>query len=270
MKMSTIQIINSLKMNGFTEYESKIYISLLGAHPSNGNMIALSSGVPGPKVYESLRRMQEKGYVYAVSGGDKSNSKSYSPMPYKDLLKNFETGFLENYNLLEKEFEAISTSGDPEWMELFHMEGYETSIQAIKEEINRAESQILLSGWSKDVALLFDELVNAHERGVKIVSIIFDTCSKEIPWVNIKHFSFKSAIQRHEGELNIVVDTRKVIILESLSELDYAVVSTHRSMVNATVNYIRHDIYLNKVILDFKDILIEKYGENVEGLIDWF
>jgi HTH-type transcriptional regulator, sugar sensing transcriptional regulator len=268
MKMIKEQIINSLKQNGFTEYESKIYISLLESHPANGNMIALSSGVPGPKVYEALRRMQEKGYVYFISGGDKSNTKRYSPVPYQKLLKIFEEDLLENYNLLEKEFKTIATSGDQEWMELFHIDGYAPSIQAIKEEINRTEDQILMSGWSKDISIIYEHLVNAHKRGVKIVSIIFDEFPQDLPWVNVRHFALESSNQRHAGELNIVLDERKVIILEALNE--YAVVSSHQSLVNVTVNYIRHDIYVNKMLLDFKSVLKEKYGENIEGLIDWF
>ncbi len=270
MKINKLQIINSLKMNGFTEYESKIYISLVESHPSNGNMIALSSGVPSPKVYESLRRMQDKGFVYSVSGGDKLNSKRYSPIPYQDLLKIFEKGFQENYKLLEEEFEAIATSGNQDWTELFHITGYEPSIQAIKDEIDVVENQILVSGWSKDFTIIYDHLLKAHERGVKIVSIVFDENLLKIPWVNIKHFAFESSNQRHAGEFNIVFDTKKVIVLESLEENDYAVVSSHQSLVKSSVNYIRHDIYLNVVIYDFKDLLVEKYGENIQGLIDWF
>lgn len=268
--MNREHIINSLKQNGFTEYESKIYISLLESHPANGNMIALSSGVPGPKVYENLRRMQEKGYVYFVSGGDKSNTTRYSPVPYQKLLKIFEEDFFENYNLLEKEFKTIEASGDQEWMELFHIDGYEPSIQAIKEEINRAENQILFSGWSKDITVIYEHLVNAHKRGVKIVSIIFDDYTQKLPWVNIKHIALESSKQRHAGELNIVFDERKVIIVEALTDSEYSVVSSHQSLINVTVNYIRHDIYVNQILYDFKSTLKEKYGENIEGLIDWF
>lgn len=267
--MSKLKIIESLKMNGFTEYESKVYISLLESHPLNGNMIALSSGVPGPKVYETLRRMEDKGFVYSVSGVNKANSKRYSPIPYKDLLKMFEEEFQDNYKLLEKEFEVIGRSGNLEWTELFHINGYEPSLQAIKEEIDSAENQILLSGWSKDVNHIYENLKNANESGVEVVTIIFDEYPKEIPWKNVKHIAFKTSNKKHEGELNIVVDSKKAIILESLPDSDYAVVSSHQSLVKSTMNYIRHDIYLNKVIDDFTELLKEKYGENIEGLIDW-
>ncbi|WP_339251706.1 helix-turn-helix domain-containing protein [Sporosarcina sp. FSL W8-0480] len=266
--MGREQVINSLKKNGFTEYESKIYISLLETHPANGNMIALSSGVPGPKVYEALRRMQEKGYVYSVFGGDKSQSRRYSPIPYQDLLKMFEEVFVENYHLLEREFKTLATSVDLEWKELFHIDGYGPSIQAIKDEIEFAEKQILISAWSKEINVIYDYLLRAHERGVKIVSTIFDEYPIPTPWVNVRHFTFESSKKRHDGELNIVFDNSRVIILEALSE--YAVVSSHQSLVNITVNYIRHDIYINKVIDDFKASLKEKYGENLEGLVDWF
>lgn len=268
-EMNKLKIVNSLKIHGFTEYEAKVYIALLEGHPANGNMIALSSGVPSPKVYETLRRMQDKGYVHPVSGGDKSNSKRYSPIPYQDLLKAFEEEFQNNFSLLEKELEIVATSGNHEWMELFHIDGYGPSIQAIKEEIDAAQEQILLSGWSKDVLQIYENLISANESGVDVATIIFDEFPKSIPWKNTKHTEFDSSNKKHEGELNIVIDSKRTIILESLADSEYAVVSSHQSLVKSTINYIRHDIYLNQVIEDFTDVLKEKYGENLEKLLDW-
>jgi sugar-specific transcriptional regulator TrmB len=269
IKLNKVKIINSLKINGFTEYEAKVYIALLEGHPANGNMVALSSGVPGPKVYETLRRMQEKGYVYVVSPGDKSNRNRYSPIPHQDLLSSLEGDFQVNFKILKKEFEEIANFGDLEWMDLFHIDGYEPSIQAIKEKIRSAKEQILLSGWSKNVLNIYENLINAHESGVDVITIIFDEFPMEIPWNNTKHFSFGYSDSKHAGELNLVIDSNKTIILESLPDSKYAVVSSHQSLVKSTMNYIRHDIYLNQVIGDFGDLLKGKYGGNLEELIDW-
>ncbi|KHF39369.1 TrmB family transcriptional regulator [Halalkalibacter okhensis] len=270
--MKKDKIINSLKMNGFTEYEAKIYISLLKSFPANGNMIANDSGVPGPKVYETLRKMEDKGYVFLVSDGDKKSSKRYSPLPYKDLLAFFEKGFNENKDILETSLEEIANSGDQEWTEIFRMEGYETSIEAIASAIDNSSSKIYLSCWSKEFTLLYPTLLAAHERGVKIVTMIFDEPKEEIYWPTFTHHKRLREILhiRHSNELNIVLDERKVIVFEIFDDLPSAVVSSHKAMIETTKKYIRHDIYVNRVIHDLGDQLVTIYGEKFERLIDDF
>lgn len=265
--MKIEKIINVLKNYGFTEYESKIYTALLRNHPANGNMIALSSGVPGPKVYENLKKMQEKGYVYLFSGGEKSNTKSYIPLPYQDLLKTFEESFHENISLLTQELKKISESKTQDWMELFHVQGYEPSIKMIANEVDSSSKEIYLSGWSQDINNIYKSLLSAHKEGVKIVSVIFGTNSLEIPWTNVTHYNIELFNLRHKNEMNLVIDNKKAIIFNSSTDDGYAVVSDHQAMINTTTNYIRHDMYVNTIIHDFEKQLLEKYGEEFHKLM---
>ncbi|WP_201716387.1 TrmB family transcriptional regulator [Rossellomorea arthrocnemi] len=270
--MNIEKVINSLKSNGFTEYEAKIYLSLLKESPSNGNMIANSSGVPGPKVYESLRKMQEKGYIFLVASGEKKSSKRYTPLPYKDLLQSLEKDFSENLSLLDTTLEDISKKSRHDWTELFHIEGYTTSMDVVKSEIGNASSEVLISCWSEELGQLFPHLSLAHERGVKIVSLIFDKTQKKIPWRNFHHNDHleEALTQRHSGELNIVIDQSKVIVFDANDKQPNAVVSSHKAMVATTRKYIRHDIYVNRIMNDMKEPLVELYGQKFEGLIDDF
>ncbi|MEB1807040.1 MAG: hypothetical protein LPK26_07030 [Bacillaceae bacterium] len=268
--MKNQNIINSLKNNGFTEYEAKVYLSLLKSYPANGNRIAKSSGVPGPKVYETLRKMQEKGYVFLVKNGDKSSNKRYYPLPYEDLLSSFEKEFTENLNLLHTSFEMISSSSDQEWSELFHMEGYETSIEVIKNEIDHSSQEIIMSCWAKEFDALFSHLAAAQKRGVKVVTMLFDQTTTPIPWSNFFHYPSTKVDDRHFGELSIVIDDKKVVVFEAKSANSSGVVSSHQSMVKTTRNYIRHDIYVNRIMNDFDQDLKKLYGEQLERLIDDF
>jgi HTH-type transcriptional regulator, sugar sensing transcriptional regulator len=270
--MNIEKVINSLKSNGFTEYEAKIYISLLKESPANGNMIANSSGVPGPKVYESLRKMQEKGYIFLVASGEKNSSKRYTPLPYKDLLQSLEKDFSENISLLSTTLEDISQKNIHDWTELFHIEGYKTSIEVMRNEIENASSEILVSCWSEELNQLYPYLSLAHKRGVKIVSMIFDKTQMDIPWRNFYHNDHleDALTQRHSGELNIVIDQKKVIVFDANHEQPNAVVSSHKAMVATTRKYIRHDIYVNRIMNDIKEPLVDLYGEKFERLIDDF
>ena len=48
---------------GFSQYEAQAYVGLLGREPLTGYALANVTGIPQPKVYETLRRLTAKGVV---------------------------------------------------------------------------------------------------------------------------------------------------------------------------------------------------------------
>ncbi|MEH7225465.1 helix-turn-helix domain-containing protein [Bacillus sp. JJ1566] len=270
--MKINEIVNSLKEFGFTEYESKVYIALLRSHPSNGNIIATLSGVPAPKVYETLRKMQDREIVSSVSGGDKGNKIGYIPVSYQELLDQKRKAFSENANFLEKALEEISTISDTNWTELFTIHGYSASIDAIQSAIENSNTQILLNGWTEELKVLMETLQAAYNRGVEIVTLTFDEAELKVPWKKFTHFQIDNALRRHVGELCIVIDNEKSIIFKTLSEGEgaHAVISSHPSTVMTTSNYIRHDILVNRLTYEFKEELKNRYGEDFDKHINEF
>lgn len=267
--MNDETIISALKSLDFTEYEAKIYITLLKQHPQNGNTIAQLSGVPSSKVYETLRKMQEKGYVFLVISSENSNKKRYSPLSYKKLLEISEEKFTENLDFINKSLEKSVGNWDGDWTELFSIEGYDPSIEGLKSEIENATSEIVMSCWDKEFNILFPFLLEAHERSVKVTTISFDDNeSKSIPWNHFIHAQTSKSSERHIGELSLVTDHKKAIIFESASEFPNSVISSHFSMIKMLNNYIRHDIYLSRIYADLKEEIQKIYGENLQGIYD--
>lgn len=270
IKLKLENVYSTLKKYDFTEYEAKIYVALLQNNPLNGNEIAMKSGVPSPKVYENLNRMCEKNTVFQVFDGSTSAKKLYSPLPYKELLHNLEMEFENDTALMANQFRKLSNKMNLEWSELYHVDGYTSSIDALNQMIQAAENTVFLSCWNSELQLLWNELLEAHKRGIHIVSILFDESQKECPWLQFKHHKGKYSNRRHIGELSCVLDEKRVLILHSTDEGAHAVISSHMAMTRTTLNYIRHDIYLNQIVEDFHDNLSEKYGKNLESLLDTF
>ncbi|WP_042351243.1 TrmB family transcriptional regulator [Bacillus massiliigorillae] len=268
--MDTHDVVIVLKDYGFSEYEAKVYVSLLQEFPLNGNAIAVKSGVPGPKVYETLRRMQEKGVVYVVKSDDSSNAKRYAPLPYQTLLEKMEQSFSQNMSLLSLHFQNMQSNSNNDWTELFHVEGYEISIEVIKSEIKEASNEIIISCWGQELELLHKELKIAYEKGVNVVTITFSPYDHPVPWRNFNHYEIQTVDKSHKGELSCVIDQKKAIIFESVNQQPHAIVSSHHVMVKITRNYIRHDIYVNRLVHDFIVPIKEKYGEDLEWLINDF
>jgi len=262
-------MIDGLKELGFTEYEARIYLALLRSHPSNGNTIATVSGVPTPKVYETVRKMQEREVVFAVAGGDKGTQIRYSPLPYDELLARSKKAFLGNVNFLQEALTDIAEMSDTNWTELFVIHGYAAGMEAIRSALADAKSEIFMSLWSQELDALQEVLMEAHQRGVLIVTLIFDK-TVQVPWRNFTHHHSELIGLRHAGELNLVLDKEKTIIFQAMDERPHAVVSRHPVTIKTTLNYIRHDIYVNRIVEEFGEVMEQRYGAGLDGLINDF
>jgi len=64
--------------------EAKVYLALVLKNPMSGYEIAKNSDITRAMVYDILKRLMQKGAVIEIE----SNTKLYSPVPYKELLKN--------------------------------------------------------------------------------------------------------------------------------------------------------------------------------------
>ena len=83
-----------LKELGFTQYEAKVYLSLLSLSSAKASEITKHSNVPSNKVYESLIRLAERGFI---------SSLDLSPRVYKI------TGVEKLREVLEKKEKKITT-----------------------------------------------------------------------------------------------------------------------------------------------------------------
>lgn len=238
--------------------------------PSNGNEIAKQSGVPTPKVYETLRNMKKKGLVYVVSDNEQGKSIKYQAFPFKKILKIKETNFMNDINFLKETLPKISSSNHPKWTDLFVIEGYPAFIEVIQSSIVKAQSEIIMSCWMKEFNILKNLLVEAYNRKVNITTLIFDGHDIKVPWRNFTHYNNAEINRRHLGEFSLVIDQKQTFLHHSWKSSPHTVVSNHPATSLVTRNYIRHDIYVNRILKDFQEEMIHYYGEKLEKLIDDF
>jgi HTH-type transcriptional regulator, sugar sensing transcriptional regulator len=67
--MITESWIGRLRGMGFTNYEARVYLALLGEESLTVADIVRKSGVPQPKIYEATRVLTERGFAEKVLGG---------------------------------------------------------------------------------------------------------------------------------------------------------------------------------------------------------
>src|SRR5471032_1908477 len=96
-------IAERLAQLGFSQYEARTYVGLLMSDDATGYSVANATGVPQPKVYETLRRLVERGA--AVRTGDKPAR--YTAIQPDILLKSLEADFATRVAAARRDLETL-------------------------------------------------------------------------------------------------------------------------------------------------------------------
>jgi len=64
----TQEILENLRSNGFTEYEAKAYVALVGLGMATAREVCEASGVPQGRIYDVLKQLTTKGYLEVQEG----------------------------------------------------------------------------------------------------------------------------------------------------------------------------------------------------------
>ncbi|MBM7867872.1 hypothetical protein GTO89_09720 [Heliobacterium gestii] len=84
------KLVSLLQALGFSRYEGLAYLALLKKHPATGYEISRLSGVPHPKIYETMPRLLEKQAVLLLPG----EPARYRPQPPETVLDHLRQSFL--------------------------------------------------------------------------------------------------------------------------------------------------------------------------------
>jgi len=256
---ATVEALNTM---GLTVYEAKAYIALLQKHPSHGHEISRHSGVPGPKIYETLNRMMQKGLVAVLN----TDPQMYSPLPYHEFLARKKNEFKITEQILTANIEKLSIP--PTDITVWQLTDHDVLIGKSRELIDGARKAVLMSLWPQQGTLLEESLTAAQLRGIKIISIQFGPESIEIGKV-FHHIQTNTVYERHSGELTIVVDESVGLFMAQPPGHEWnGFWTTNPGVVKLMTNYMRHDIYSNKLIYRFEEAIKSEYGDQLQTLLN--
>ncbi len=138
-------MIENLKKLGLNGYEANVYITLVGLGEATAREISENGTVPRPKVYDTVRRLEEKGFVEVQQG----NPARFRAMDPRKVIRKLETDTiraaeecihdLENFRL-EKHHKSPSV-----WV----VRGDWAVTARVQELINSAQKEVLVEGFSK-------------------------------------------------------------------------------------------------------------------------
>jgi len=179
------KLLDDLKTAGLSEYESKIYLALLINGPMSGNETHRASGVPHGKTYNTLEKLQERGFVNILSEKPKVFKAVDPNIVVQDILEKKLNKFQDLYKNLPSNLESMKRTRLKE-------EPISEKIQFVCEESHAMFNRLYRTTQKRlrrvytcedrhyDRVRIVDELL---KKGVKVQFLVTKITERGLKWM---------------------------------------------------------------------------------------
>ena len=258
-------LVANLKALNFTEYEAKVYVSLIRLPPSTAYEISRKSGVPRPNTYSALSVLTERGAAMPVS-----------ERPVRYIAQNpdrlFRTIASETRQLCDDVTDELSQLVMPAQDHyVWNIDGDDAIQDKVAELIKNAQTMI----WFKadpDTLRPHSELLRsaAIDRGVTLVIILFGTDAEEFKFTEDCKIYIHEASGLRMGTADnlftIAVDMKEMLTANEENGLLRAALTENKAIVKMALSLIRHDLYMAEIFSRFKDDIDQAFGPHLKML----
>jgi sugar-specific transcriptional regulator TrmB len=147
---------------GFSPYEARAYVALVARSPANGYEVAKTAAIPTSKIYETLKRLEQRGAARRYS----ASPVRYAATPPADVLAALRNRFSKAADSAEQAFKSMSSTADPEltWV----MEGAANIANTLRQVVDRTRTSLYAALWESELEELAPALRDAYARGVEV------------------------------------------------------------------------------------------------------
>lgn len=254
-------IAGRLTRLGFSQYEARTYLGLLVSDGATGYSIANDTGVPQPKVYETLRRLVDRGA--ASRTGEKPAR--YTAVPPAVLLKALEDDFAAKVAAARRDLESLPLKiAQPELVPVSRVASFEAAVDSATAAISGSRTRVYLSGRRDELAGLADAVGQASDRGVEFVIVHFGALPFRPPQGRVtRHASTDGTIysSRQARHLAVVVDSNWALWGVAKDGMPWDILTSESALLAGLVKaYIRHDMFVQRIFADAPAELERRYG----------
>jgi len=261
MNESATSIAERLTQLGFSSYEARTYVGLLRSEGATGYSVANDTGVPQPKVYETLRRLVQRGAAILTS----ERPARYAAVPPEVLLSALEKEFGAKLKAARKSLESIPDrpirNGS---VALSRLDSFAAATDRAIDALSRARSRVYLSGRTEELKGLAAAVDVAAGRGVQFVIVHFGRLPFQPPRGQVmRHASTEGTVyaSRKARHLALVVDSRWAMWALARDGRDWEVMFGDFPLAASLVkSYIRHDLFVQRMYTDLPSELENLYG----------
>ncbi|KYH40631.1 MAG: hypothetical protein AYL32_010590 [Candidatus Bathyarchaeota archaeon B26-2] len=153
-----------------SEYEAKVYVALVREGPSTASELSKASKVPRTKIYQTLRKLIEKGLVAEMPSEPKiftATSPSAAFGPHIESFEEQARDFYSMVNFLENAYEKASTTAKTRRDDLWVIHGKPNIMKAIRDLFLRAERTAYILTTENGLIQIFKDCNKTFDRLVE-------------------------------------------------------------------------------------------------------
>lgn len=261
---STDNISGDLKRLGFTEYEAKVYVQLLGMPPSTAYEISKQAGVPRPNTYSALDSLARRGAVLPV----RENPTCYVAARPRELLDAIARQTRSLCAGLTERLEAVTPRTEDQYV--WTLRGDAAVHEHIDMLIERSTATVWIKAADHVLRRHADRLREAAvTRGVRLLIVLFGNNAEEFRYTD------KCRVYIHENNgvrmgtadnlFTLAVDYREMLTANVEGDV-IAAHSKNMPIVTMALSLIRHDYYMAEIFSRFGDQIDEAFGPYLRDL----
>lgn len=204
------RLIGILGEMGLSAYEAKAFSALLAHGPSTRYELARFAHVPTPKIYETVHRLSEKGFV-TLSAESRPRVRPLEPNILLERLRLRQESTLSR---LDRTLEDVQRTSTPRAsvQSVWTLVGPTAAFDKASEIINRARRSVYFAGFSDDLARLREVMESADKRGVAIVGMSYGASPIQVRRL-VEHGDAEGLVDRTGGRwLALVCDHNEVLV----------------------------------------------------------
>lgn len=268
MLISTVvdnDIIQHLMYTGLSEYEARAYLALVSSKsPVTPYELARLSGISTSKVYETVARLEERRMARDVSGPD-GGKKRYVAQPPQDYIDTSRKTMDLTLKTLGHGLASVVSEDRP--TAIWNIHGYDELFEKAARTIQSARLELLVSVWAEDVDRLIDPMKEAMERGVRIAMLHYGMPKERVGQVYMHPID----VPGERRTMSVVADSIEAVVCTIMQGgRAEGAFSDNPGFVMMAEEYIKHDIYMMKVVSRFDRELRFRFGPKYTMLTDVF
>lgn len=264
MAMNGAQVVERLRLLGFSEYEARAYLALLQKSPVTGYELSKLSRVPRSMIYEVLGKLATRGACLSLPGPE---STLYAPVPAEELLDRLQR---EHALLIDKTRDDLtSLSSEPDLDVVWNLSGSDNILAKAQQMIILAQHSLHLALLPVAFAELKSYLQDAVERGTRVV--LYTTGTLDLPGgeVVVPTLSHEALDQAGALALIVVMDSEEVLISEGvMGEPARGSWTRSQLLVFIAEHHLRTDLYLPRLLALLGEEALELIRPEDRGLFE--
>jgi Cd2+/Zn2+-exporting ATPase len=244
-------LIDQLMALGLTEYESKVYLALLGDHPATGYQIGKAAGIPRSMVYEALGRLEARG---AVMKTVEEKAALYRPVSPETLLDRYAEESRIRIAGLRSGLAPLYNRQDEG--RLWNFSGRREALHYAADLIAHSERELMLVLNDADVDELGNGLAAAHARGVMIGAMLTGNADFRLGQV-VRHPPHETELHGMGETLVVVADEREFLIASGYQNTN-GTMTTNANMVMIARQFIWMELFAQRIFARLGTDLLER------------